>query len=225
MARYYAQFQTDLEIKKYFPENYRGTCIEVGAGFGMHLSKTGYFEEMGWKCLCIEPIPDHFRNLRMYRRLCLNLACGKEDIEKSPFTVYRLKDGNQEAISSLKIDPRLVESHQELIETTYQIDVTVRKLDSILKWTNINHIDFISIDTEGNEIEVLEGFDLLAWKVKLLVIENNFSDPHIEEYLSNFGYVLKERHGVNDFFELSHNVNPIFKEEEKILSLEEILRI
>jgi FkbM family methyltransferase len=225
MATYYAQFQTDLEIKKYFPENYRGTCIEVGAGFGMHMSNTGYFEEIGWKCLCIEPIPEHFSNLRMYRRLCLNVACGKEDLEKAPFTVYRLKDGNQEAISSLKSDPRLVESHQELIENIYQIDVPVKKLDSILKSTNINHIDFMSIDTEGNEIEVLEGFDLLAWKVKLLVIENNFSDPHIEEYLSNFGYVLRERHGVNDFFEFIGIPNQEKEINQETLSIEEILKI
>jgi FkbM family methyltransferase len=222
MANYYAQFQTDLEIKKYFSENYRGTCIEVGAGLGMQMSNSGYFEEIGWKCLCIEPIPELFWNLRMYRRLCLNLACGKKDLEKAPFTVYRLRNGNLEAISSLNTDPRLVESHQDLIEDKFEIEVQVKTLDSILKWMNIDHIDFISIDTGGNELETLEGFDLLKWKVKLLVVQNNFDEPYIKNYLSKFGYEFKERHGVNDFFEFIENINSKIELKEEI---EEILKI
>lgn len=205
MASYYAQFQTDFEIKKYFPENYRGTCIEVGAGFGLHLSNTGHFEELGWKCLCIEPIPELFKNLRMYRRLCLNLACGEKDSENQNFSVFVLKNGNIEAISSLNTDQRLITSHKDLIDNIYNIKVQVKTLNSILDKININHIDFISIDTGGNELETIKGFNLLKWKVKLLVIQNNFNESFIADYLINFGYEFKERHGVNDFFEYCKN--------------------
>jgi hypothetical protein len=87
---------------------------------------------------------------------------------------------------------------------------------------NIDHIDFISIDTGGNELETLEGFDLLKWKVKLLVVQNNFDEPYIKNYLSKFGYEFKERHGVNDFFEFIENINSKIELKEEI---EEILKI
>ena len=138
--------------------------------------------------------------MRMYRRLALNLACSNYDKKSVPFQVYVVNEDNQEAISSLVVDQRLVESHKEIISKTYEIKVEVKKLDTILSRINIEKIDFLSIDTEGTELEVLQGFDIERWKPKLFVIENNFNDIKLKEYLSRFGYILSERIGVNDFY-------------------------
>ena len=73
-------------------------------------------------------------------------------------------------------------------------------MDTILSRINIEKIDFLSIDTEGTELDVLRGFDIERWRPKLFVIENNFNESSIKEYLSEFGYVLSERLGVNDFY-------------------------
>ena len=61
-------------------------------------------------------------------------------------------------------------------------------------------IDFISIDTENTELNVLKGLDLDKYNVKLLVIENNFNEPMIEEYLTKFNYIKIKRLVVNDFY-------------------------
>lgn len=199
----YGDYETDLAIQKYFEPGYIGTCIDIGAGVGTERSNTYYFEKNRWVCLCIEPNPNLYRHMRMYRRLALNLACSNYDKKSAPFQVYVVNQDNQEAISSLVVDQRLVESHKEIIDKTYEIQVEVKKLDTILSKINIEKIDFISIDTEGTELDVLQGFDIARWKPKLLVIENNFNDPKLKEYLSKFGYILSERIGVNDFY-----VNP-----------------
>jgi FkbM family methyltransferase len=64
----------------------------------------------------------------------------------------------------------------------------------------ITNIDFVSIDTENTELDVLKGFDIKRWKPKLFVIENNFDEPFIAEYLKEFGYERVKRVAVNDFF-------------------------
>lgn len=199
----YGDYETDLAIQKYFEPGYIGTCIDIGAGVGTERSNTYHFEKNRWVCLCIEPNPDLYRHMRMYRRLALNLACSNYDKKSAPFQVYVVNQDNQEAISSLVVDQRLVESHKGIIDKTYEIQVEVKKLDTILSKINIEKIDFISIDTEGTELDVLQGFDIARWKPKLLVIENNFNDTKLKEYLSKFGYILSERIGVNDFY-----VNP-----------------
>ena len=65
---------------------------------------------------------------------------------------------------------------------------------------NLEKIDFLSIDTEGTELEVLMGFDINRWKPRLFVIENNFGESKFSDYLRDFGYKFSQRIGVNDFF-------------------------
>ena len=64
---YYGQWETDKIIKSYFPEGYKGMCIEVGAANGVKGSNTLYFEERGWDVLCIEPHPEHEESLERHR--------------------------------------------------------------------------------------------------------------------------------------------------------------
>ena len=218
----YGDYETDLAIQKYFNPEYIGTCIDIGAGLGTDRSNTYYFEKKYWTCLCIEPNPNLYNHMRMYRRLALNLACSNHDKKSAPFHVYVVDQNNQEAISSLVVDQRLVESHKEIINETYKIEVEVKKLDTILSRINIEKIDFLSIDTEGTELDVLQGFDLQKWKPKLLVVENNFNDTKINEYLSQFGYILSERIGVNDFY-LRSDEKPVT--ENKKIDLDLIFEI
>lgn len=218
----YGDYETDLAIQKYFDPEYVGTCIDIGAGLGTDRSNTYYFEKKYWTCLCIEPNPNLYNHMRMYRRLALNLACSNHDKKSAPFHVYVVDQNNQEAISSLVVDQRLVESHKEIINETYRIEVEVKKLDTILSRINIEKIDFLSIDTEGTELDVLQGFDLEKWKPKLLVVENNFNETKIKDYLARFGYILSERIGVNDFY-LRSDEKPVI--ENKKIDLDLIFEI
>jgi FkbM family methyltransferase len=196
----YADYETDLEIQKYFDPGYSGVCIDIGAGFGTERSNTYYFEKKYWRCLCIEPNPGLYNHMRMYRRLALNIACSNYDKKGVAFQIYDINDGNQEAISSLVVDKRLVESHKGMINKVEEIKVEVKKLDTVLSRINLEKIDFVSIDTEGTELEVLMGFDINRWKPSLFIIENNFEESKFLDYLRDFGYKFSQRIGVNDFF-------------------------
>lgn len=199
---FYAQFETDKYISKYFPEDYKGICVDVGMAEAIGGNNTYYFEERGWTCLCIEPNPNYYNLGKKIRKHVENFACGDVNKDDVDFQIFTINNDNQGAISSLRCDYRLIQSHSHLINRVDKISVNVRTLDFILSLYHFDHIDFVSIDTEDTELDVLKGFDINRWKPKLMVIENNFNEPMIANYLKNFGYKLSERVGVNDFYVL-----------------------
>lgn len=207
---FYGQFETDRHIAKYFPSNYIGICVDVGMSDPVGGSNTYHFEQKGWQCLCIEPNPYYCQAAQGIRKNVEPLACGNTNTDNLEFEIFTLFGNNQSAISSLKADTRLVQSHQHLISSVNKIQVNVRTLDHILSnHPEIIKIDFVSIDTENTELDVLKGFDINRWKPKLLVIENNYDEPFIADYLMKFNYIRVERIEVNDFFVLCNITLPV----------------
>lgn len=197
---YFAQFGEDRILSEFFESDYTGTCIDIGASDGISISNTYHFELKGWKCLCIEANPSLFESLKQNRKNVLNVAVGLEN-KNSEFNIVRFEDGNETAISSLKIDDRLLNDYTYLNPSLSKTIVLEKTLDSILNENDwIESIDFISIDTEGTELDVIRGFDLDKWSPKVLCVENNYNDSEIENYLLNFGYKKVLRNEVNDFY-------------------------
>lgn len=65
----------------------------------------------------------------------------------------------------------------------------MRSLTSLLDELNFPlNIDFISIDTENTELDVLKGIDINKYNIKLFVIENNYNELKCEMYLNPYGY-------------------------------------
>ena len=192
---YYGQWQTDKVIETYFPGQ-NGRCIEVGSYDGIKGSNTKLFEDKGWETICIEPNPFIFPELLKNRNgRCWNIAVGLST-GMAPFKIYDFKSGIQSSLSSLKTDIRLIEQYGEAITKTTYIEVPVFQLGNIL---NLN-VQFISIDTEGTELDILKGCKLDIYKPRLLVVENNYEDSDIYEYLRRFDYKLDQRYKVNDFY-------------------------
>lgn len=200
MDEFYGQFETDKYIARYFPSDYVGTCIEVGAAHGTVSSNTLYFEKRGWKCLCIEPNPSMYSQLVRNRKITANYAVSDYNQDDVDFNIVVLPNGDESAISGLELDYRLLNSHTVIDQRV--IKVNVRTLDSIIDEFNFvdDYLDFVSIDTEGTEQDVLEGFNINKYKPKLFVIENNFSDVYIQDYLRNYGYRIDLVHSINQFY-------------------------
>ena len=198
---FYSQFGEDQYLSTMFPPDTIGTCVEVGAYDGVGGSNTYHFEQKGWRTLCIEPNPVAYEKCRQIRAQTVQCCVGATDAEDVPFHVYHLQGNNESAISSLEPDARLVESHAHLIEKTSTIRVRVRTLTDILQESGMpTTIDFISIDTENTELDVLKGLDFSMYTIKYLVIENNYNEPYCETYLAQFGYTKIHRTGVNDIY-------------------------
>lgn len=180
-----------------------GVCIEVGAYNGISGSNTFHFEKLGWRCLCIEPVEASFMECKRHRKDVLPYCISDKDKADQEMTVFHLGT-NLSAISSIEPDQRLIDSHASMITQTSKQTVKVRSMTSVLDEINFpKSIDFISIDTENTELDVLKGIDFNKYHIKVLVIENNFNEPFCEDYLKQFGYTKVHRIAVNDFFIIS----------------------
>jgi FkbM family methyltransferase len=197
---YYSQHGEDKYIESLFRGKKQGVCIEVGAYDGITLSNTLHFEQKGWSALCVEPIPSAFDKCKTIRKNCYQCCISESDTSDKEFTIFHLND-NLCAISSLEPDQRLITSHKHLITKVTSCIVKVRSLNSLLAELKFpTAIDFISIDTENTELDVLKGIDLNIYDVKLFVIENNYNEPFCNDYLTKYGYEKINRIAVNDFY-------------------------
>jgi hypothetical protein len=81
------------------------------------------------------------------------------------------------------------------------INVPIRTLDSILtEASSPVAFDFLSIDVEGHEIEVLRGFDIARWRPKLILLEDHVADLSRHRYLTAAGYRIIRRYENNGWY-------------------------
>jgi FkbM family methyltransferase len=220
----YGQFNEDEFILNQFTQSV-GFAIEVGGADGINGSPTKCLEDRGWKTLLIEPNNELVREAKRHRPYVYQCAAGDENVDDVGMTIYTLKGGNETAVSGLKPDVKLIEQHQHLIEDQRLELVNKRTLNSLIKkWEHdlgeeILNIDFLSIDTEGTELDVIAGISLEHYKPKIIALENNFEDHNYRRTMFNHGYVLYERIGVNDYY-IEHSYVP--KMESGMLDLRDL---
>lgn len=198
---FYGQHDEDKYMNSFFNYGYTGVCVEVGAYDGRSLSNTYHFEQNGWKCLCIEPISESYEKCKMIRENCVNCCISEDDNVEKEFTIFNIQNNNECAISSLQPDIRLISSHKHLINNVRRVNVISRRLSSLLDELNFpTEIDFISIDTENTELDVLKSIDFSKYNIRFFIVENNYNEPFCENFLVNFGYRKINRIAVNDFY-------------------------
>lgn len=210
---YKAQFGEDRILWQVFGGRANGFFIEVGAYDGITLSNTFFLEQMGWHGLLIEPIEALCLQAGKIRRRskAIHAACSKRN--SSGTTTFTIAQ-NVPVLSFLTADDEHVERCKREGANLVQVEVPLTTLDDILLETRKQpdwptpwqanegwKIDLVSIDTEGNELDVLDGFDLDRYKPRILLIENDRpTGEGIEPYLANRGYHKFHRQKINDFY-------------------------
>ena len=188
-----AQFSEDELVLAQFPDGFKGVAVDVGACDGVLLSNTHLLEQRGWQVYCIEPNPHWEGGLKANNKRYLLVACAERNEDNVPFHVC----SPPESYSSLINHGR----------TPYTgITVPVRTLDWCLNEFGVTHMDVLSIDVEGSELDVLAGFDIGKWRPKVIVIENwaihtrQGETDRVEKVLAPHGYTLILRNSVNEVY-------------------------
>jgi FkbM family methyltransferase len=169
-----------------FDEDFKGVCIDVGAYHSRWLSNSYPFEELDWLVWCIEPNPNCEEYLAE-RPHVSQYAMGARNENNVDFYIYNIGHGlNGQAGGTSLLYNRQFDKDFKVMET---VKVDVRTLDWFLEnVAEVEHVDFLSIDTEGTELDVLEGIDLARWNVKVIAIENLYGRDEIPDYLTSRGY-------------------------------------
>lgn len=194
----HAQFGEDRVLEKIFRDLVHGHCVEVGAYDGRTGSATLLFEQKGWRCLLVEPIPVCVEAIKRHRD-CVVAGCAASSQEgEATFFVAE----NVEQMSTLELTPDRAQWIGQVCGAVKELTVRTATLDSLLAEAGFPEIEFITIDVEGHELEVLKGLTLELHRPRIVIIEDNSvgGDSPVARYMSDCGYVHFKRTGVNEWY-------------------------
>jgi FkbM family methyltransferase len=174
-------------------------AIDAGAYDGLFYSNTLELEKSGWTVLCIEPNPHMWEQLTSNRKLCLPYALGPENKDGIEFEVYcHVPWVGEAGLSSIKAKDDMLNSFSHISKEI--VTVNMRTLDYCLEEVGFPKVDFVNLDVEGWELEVLSGFTFERWKPEKLCIENIFEKDEYRQFMSDKGYKLVGREEFNDIY-------------------------
>lgn len=204
--RYYSQTGEDALAWSAFQGQQTGFFIEVGAFDGVHGSNTFSFEQAGWRGICVEAHPAYALICKTNRphSTCVQAACvGPGHGQTVKFLSEPLG-----VLSGIRANetPDLP-GRYALRGMTFPgfttIEVQARTLDDIIAehYPGLPLIDWLSIDVEGTEIDVMRG---LSTPARVIVAEANTDAARDElfTYMLGRGYVYATALTQNYFFTL-----------------------
>jgi FkbM family methyltransferase len=187
---YYSQYGQDKFLNEKIFKNQRdGFFFDIGANDGITFSNTYYFEKnLNWSGICVEPIQTTFEKLTK-NRTSDNINGCISDFEGTD-TFYEIS-GYSEMLSGLK--SKYHESHLERIRNEVkefggdikEIEVTCYNINNILLAKGIEKVDYLSIDIEGGEKDLLKVVDFKNFCFDYITIENNYDDNEIRQIMES----------------------------------------
>jgi FkbM family methyltransferase len=179
-------------IQEFFNEQQPAFFVDVGAADPEFGSQSWHLEQAGWSGVLVEPRPDMAEKLRRDRRVPVyEVACSSPNNVGRSMTLH-LRGGYSSLSGNLVVAG---------LKPQGIVNVSIRTLDDLLTESKAPApIDFVSIDVEGHEIEVLDGFDLDNWRPRLILIEDHVPDLRLHRLLQQRGYKWVRRTGLNAWY-------------------------
>ncbi len=196
-----SQIFQDLFVLYCLENKTGGFFVDFGATNGVSLSNTFLLEkDYGWDGILAEPARTWGQKLKENRNVhiedkCVWSASGEvlnfnetEMAELSTIDTFTDADANSDRRQHKKI---------------YQVE-TISLKDLLAKYNAPKIIDYLSIDTEGTEFEILNAFDFSEYRFNVITVEHNFTSNRekIFDLLSRNGYkqVFKEISLFDDWY-------------------------
>ena len=202
----YSQNQEDLFIADYFKYKDKGFYIDIGCYHPIKYSNTALLYNRGWHGINIDMNPTSIDLFDILRKRDKNICAAISNKSQEAilyfdhlFSPINTLDKKFSEISSKEIS---FNEHTEKKIYTY-------KFNEVMQAHNIKikQIDFINIDVEAHDFEVLEGIDLDLLNPRIICIEiaNNHSSTKLQNYLNKYNYNLIKKIGLNGFYELKNS--------------------
>jgi len=199
----YGQFGEDAAVQALLKFVRNGYYVDVGAYHPVLYSNTYALYRRGWSGLAIDPNPDLRGVFRLMRprdtHVVSAVGTKRERLQYHRFTdaSYNTFDGEEAA----------KRTQARALHALPSIRVEVQPLRDIIAQHKITRIDFLNIDVEGMDIDILESHN---WSIlpRVIAIEDNSFDMRepqksaVWQYLNTRGYVLVSLAGPTLVFRL-----------------------
>lgn len=153
-----------------------GYFVDLGCNDGVTINNTLVFEQIGWDGICVDADARAFHKATASRVAPVEFA----------------------AIYSESNLPLMFHQHEESLlsqlSSSGEQVLSISLNDLLKKYHAPNEIDYISLDIEGAECDVLEGFDDSEYEIKCWTIEHNGrpeSISYIIQWLTERNYLIK----------------------------------
>lgn len=192
---YWSQEGEDIILKRIFESKDKGFYIDVGAHHPFRFSNTYYFYRKGWRGINIDANAENILLFKKFRRrdINLNFAIG---LNKGKRTYFMF---NEPALNTF--DENLARERDgfrnyRIIKT---VELEVVPLSEVLDryMPPGQEIDFMNVDVEGMDLEVLQSNDWTKYRPYVLLVEvipaqsiESIFDHEIYKYLRNLDYEL-----------------------------------
>jgi FkbM family methyltransferase len=162
-----SQICQDLFVLQTLAEKRDGYFVEFGAADGDFLSNTVLLERnYGWRGIVAEPGRNSHERLKSNRKCIVDLRCVWTETGKT-----LIFSENPKAELSTIASFRQQADHAQLRE--YGVE-TVSLNDLLDQHHAPDLIDYLSIDTEGSELEILRAFNFARRKFRIITVEHNY---------------------------------------------------
>jgi FkbM family methyltransferase len=198
----------DLKTLQLLSNKKNGYYVEFGADDGVQNSNSYFLNKIfGWSGLLAEPNPERFKELKRNRpNDCVSnaLIWREKDVEIE-FTIA----GQLSTISDF-VESDFMKDERKSVSTKKMKFLTT-DLESVLKNANApKYIDFLSIDTEGSEFDILEKFNFDKYIFNVICVEHNNNEENknkLDSLFTRNGYKqdLNFAGGVDAFYVYHEN--------------------
>lgn len=204
--KYYSQHNQDHIIyNTFFKDKSDGVFVDIGANHPININNTLFFEEKGWSGYAFEPIAA-YKELWEKERVANFYNFVVSDVDGNvDFTVVS-REGKEfewvDMLSHVSIPENEMSPHD-----FNEISVASITLKKFFADNKIKNIDYMSIDVEGHEMNVLKGIDWNMCNISVISIENNVEGYNslgadsIRKFMKEKGYKFYARvWGLDDIY-------------------------
>lgn len=173
MTSSYSQLNQDLWVVDVLSGKRNGVFVDVGAFDGIQLSNTYLLEkEYDWTGICIEANTSTFNKLKTNRKCpCVNELLS--DVSDKSVSFQYLGEYSFSGQNIFKYDIESIRA-SNTISDTQVCTMKTSTLNDVLDKNNIPKvIDYLSIDVEGMEFDILKTFDFKKYHINVITVEHN----------------------------------------------------
>jgi FkbM family methyltransferase len=187
----YAQDGEDLILDRLLEGQQSGFYVDVGAHHPLRFSNTYLFYLRGWRGINIDAEPGSMRLFRKHRSRDINVECGVA-AKPGKLPYYRF---NEPALNTFD-EKEAKLKNQPPYRMVERVELAVRRLDDLLAehLPAGQSIDFLTIDVEGKDREVLESNDWDRFRPRFILAETlrtdmlHLADCPVVQFLTSRGY-------------------------------------
>lgn len=197
----FSQHGEDLFVREYFADRKRpGNYIDVGAGHPFILSNTYILYRSGWRGLILEPIARLIAKHERLRPEDVHLQCAVSDYKGSTL-FFEMEPHHLSTCDPKEVD-RLLRRRAAVLVKIHRVNV-VTLAETCDKYLPSGQLDLLSVDTEGLELQVLQGLDWKAVRPELIICEfstTTHSSEAVASFLGGKGYRRLRTLGCNSIW-------------------------